>query len=140
MPKRMDTYMSEKTTDIKEMDESALASGADTPALNDDSEKLVSDIKESISAPLAGTLLKLLLGILVIAALVMFVTGMIKYGQLSQESKRLEQEAEAYRAEIEEIEYLIDSPVDYEYIIRIARERLGMYLPDERVYHNDINE
>ena len=132
--------MSEKTTDIKEMDESALANGADVPTPNDDSEKLVSDIKESISAPLAGTLLKLLLGILVIAALVMFVTGMIKYGQLSRESERLEQEAEAYRAEIEEIEYLIDSPVDYEYIIRIARERLGMYLPDEIVYHNDINE
>ncbi len=132
--------MSEKTTDIKEMDESALANGADIPTPNDDSEKLVSDIKESISAPLAGTLLKLLLGILVIAALVMFVTGMIKYGQLSRESERLEQEAEAYRAEIEEIEYLIDSPVDYEYIIRIAREKLGMYLPDEIVYHNDVNE
>ena len=132
--------MSEKTTDIKERDESALASEADVTAIDEGSEELILDIKESVSAPLTSTLLKLLIGILVIASLVMFVTGMIKYGRLKEESKRLEQEAEAYRAEIEEIEYYINSPVDYEYIIRIAREKLGMYLPDEIVYHNDINE
>ena len=140
MPKRMDTYMSEKTTDIKERDESALVSEADVAVIDEGSDGLVLDIKESVSAPLTSTLLKLLIGILIIASLVMFVTGMIKYGQLKEESKRLEQEAEAYRAEIEEIEYYINSPVDYEYIIRIAREKLGMYLPDEIVYHNDINE
>ena len=132
--------MSEKTTDIKERDESALVSEADVAVIDEGSDGLVLDIKESVSAPLTSTLLKLLIGILIIASLVMFVTGMIKYGQLKEESKRLEQEAEAYRAEIEEIEYYINSPVDYEYIIRIAREKLGMYLPDEIVYHNDINE
>ena len=35
---------------------------------------------------------------------------------------------------------LLSSPVDYDYIVRVAREKLGLHLPDEIIYYNDIND
>ena len=40
----------------------------------------------------------------------------------------------------DELEYLIESPIDYDYIVRVAREKLVLHLPDEIVYYNDIND
>ncbi len=82
---------------------------------------------------------RLLLAVLLIASLTAFVTGLMKYSELEREKEALEQKVEEYEAEIEKLEYLIDCPVDYDYIIRVAKEKLNLYLPDEIIYHNDSN-
>ncbi len=96
-------------------------------------------IKKGLRAPFAKVLLRLLLAILIVSSLAMFVTGIMKYNELMREKEVLEAKRDALEEEIAELQYLIDCPVDYEYIVRVARERLGLHLPDEIVYYNDAN-
>ena len=78
--------------------------------------------------------------LLVIASLGMFITGIMKYNEFQREKVALEIEKEALKDEIDELKYLIDCPMDYDYIVRVAREKLGLYLPDETIYYNDYND
>lgn len=108
--------------------------------VSEQSEKnLEKAIKKGVRTPHIKVVARLLLAVLLIASLTAFVTGLMKYSELQREKAALEAKAEEYEAEIEELEYLIDSPVDYEYIIRVAKEKLNLFLPDEIIYHNDSN-
>jgi cell division protein FtsB len=64
----------------------------------------------------------------------------MRYSELQREKQALEDKVEKYEAEVEKLEYLIDSPIDYDYIVRVAREKLNLYLPNEIIYHNDTNK
>ena len=97
-------------------------------------------VKKGMKAPHIKLIARLLLGTLIIASIATFVTGLMKYSELQREKEALEQKVEEYEAEVEKLEYLIDCPVDYDYIVRIAKEKLNLYLPDEIVYHNDTNK
>lgn len=46
------------------------------------------------------------------------------------------EEIEAQKAELKK---LIESSENKEYIVRIAKERLDLYFPDEEIYYNDQN-
>ena len=74
------------------------------------------------------------------ASLAAFATGVLKYQELMREKAALEYDKDRLTVEIEELKYLIDCPVDREYIVRVAREKLGLALPDEIVYYNDYND
>lgn len=106
----------------------------------DNSEVIIAEVKKSLSSNSKRSLIKLLIGILLVASVIMLFGGILKYNELEAERKRLEYELADLEAEIDELQYLIDSPVDYDYIVRIAREKLNLYLPDEIVYYSDINE
>ena len=123
--------MSTEGTDIKETEGSA----------SDVSEKdLERAVKKGLSAPFSRVLLRLLLSVLVISSITVFVTGLMKYDELQREKEVLRKEKEALELEIEELQYLLDCPVDYDYIIRVAREKLGLHLPDEIIYYTDQNK
>lgn len=123
--------MSTERTDIKETEGSA----------SDISEKdLERAVKKGLSAPFPKVLLRLLLLVLIISSLGLFVTGLMKYDELQREKEALQREKEALELEIEELQYLIDCPVDYDYIIRVAREKLGLHMPDEIIYYTDYNK
>ena len=63
-----------------------------------------------------------------------------QYDALMREKDALEKERDELTLKVEELRYLIDCPVDYDYIVRVAREKLNLHLPDEIVYYNDYNE
>ena len=84
--------------------------------------------------------IRLVLAALLIASITVFVTGLMKYSERQKEKEALEQKVEEYENEVEYLEYLLDCPVDYDYIVRMAREKLGLHLPDEIIYHNDTNK
>ena len=65
---------------------------------------------------------------------------MIKRAKMHKLKAKLEKEKAALTDEIDELKYLIDCPMDYDYIVRVAREKLGLYLPDETIYYNDYND
>ena len=64
----------------------------------------------------------------------------MRYSELERERALLEEKRESINDEIDELKYLIDCPVDYDYIVRVAREKMGLHLPDEIVYYNDYND
>jgi cell division protein FtsB len=52
-------------------------------------------------------------------------------------------ENEAYIAElkddIQRLQYMVDAPLDDEFKIRIAREKLGMCFPDEIIFYSNYD-
>lgn len=107
----------------------------------DKMEDVIYEVGDSISKPTPKTLVKLLLGALLITSIIIFVSGVIKYTQLAERQEMLEAEVQALEDEIEELQYLIGVSSDNnEYIIRIARKKLNLHFPDEIVYYNNVNE
>jgi cell division protein FtsB len=96
-------------------------------------------IKKGMKAPHIKVVTRLLLAVLLIASLTAFITGLMKYSELQREKEVLEGKVDEYEAEVEELEYFLGAPIDYEYIIKIAKEKLNLFLPDEIIYHNDSN-
>lgn len=106
----------------------------------DSSDKLLDSVDAAARRPLTSTLIKILVGMLLVCAIAIFIGGAIKYSELSVEKQRLEDQIDILEEDIEEKEYLIGLPADSkEYIIRIAKEYLKLFLPDEIVYYSDLN-
>jgi cell division protein FtsB len=82
-------------------------------------------------------LMRILLGILIVVSIGIFANSAMRYNELVKEQKALEAEIEEYREMREELADLINSDLDYETIVRIAKERWGLYLPDEEIFQND---
>jgi len=64
----------------------------------------------------------------------------LKKNAILEETAILEQQ---YYENLEKIDALkedISAPIDREYIIRIAREKLGLCMPDEIIFYNDLAE
>ncbi len=97
-------------------------------------------IKRGMKTPHIKVMTRLLLAVLLLTSIAAFGTGLMKYNELQREKKLLEDKVEKYEAEVEKLEYLLDSPIDYDYIVRVAREKLGLHLPDEIIYYNDANK
>lgn len=60
-----------------------------------------------------------------------------EYNSLVEAQNKLVQQKEAYEEEIERLKSELDRPMDDEYVMRIAREKLNYYLPDEVIFYND---
>lgn len=136
-----------KNTDLEKKDGSASGGDLiDVTELDLNEKNLEKSIKKGLSAPYAKVLLRLILVILVVTSIGMFVTGIMKYSELQREAEALEKQKEALSVEVEELQYLLgccnsdDELVRREYVIRMAREKLGLYLPDEIIYYNDTND
>ena len=80
-----------------------------------------------------------LIGIVIIS-LCTFVSGVMIYNANQERIKELEQQIEDKQEQVDELHFLIDSPIDFDYIVRIAREKLGLHFPDETIFHKDSNE
>ena len=131
--------MSENKQDMQETDVSD--SVESEKRIDEESEKnLERAIKKGLSAPYAKVLVRLLLSLLLVSSLGLFITGVMRYNEFQRQKEVLLEKREELEVEIEELTFLLDQPVDYDYIVRVAREKLGLHLPDEIVYYNDYNE
>lgn len=82
-------------------------------------------------------LLRCLMLIVIAVSLGVFISGMIDYATLTEEKARLEKQKESYEAKIDELNYRLNSPIDYDDIVRIAREKLNLAFPDDTVFYNE---
>lgn len=137
--------MSEKAQDISATEE--LNSDLQTDFENTEYELTdkKSPVAEAVSTaakrPLVSTALKLLLVGLLASAIIIFVASFIRYSELQKQKRALSEQIKETEENIEETEYLLGIPLtDKDYIIRIAKEKLGLFLPDEIVYYSDLNE
>ena len=85
-------------------------------------------------------LAKTALGTFVIVALIIGIGNVMKYNELREQAAALELKKEEKDKEIGELRYLIDAPMDDEYIARVAQMKLGLEYSDEKQYHNNLND
>ena len=86
-------------------------------------------------------LVRLLIGILVVVSLVVFASSLMQYNALEEEKQEQIERLEALGVEKERIEEMerLKKENYFEYVVRTAREKLGLYFPDEEIYYNDLN-
>ncbi|MBQ3182144.1 MAG: septum formation initiator family protein [Clostridia bacterium] len=77
--------------------------------------------------------------IVIVVCLITILKLQIQFNRLNEEKKVLSAQVEEYQEDIEELKAEIERPFDDEYVIRVAREKLGYHLPDEIIYYNDLN-
>lgn len=82
-------------------------------------------------------LTRVLLGVLVVVAIGIFANSLMKYNALMEEKRELERKLEQYIEASEELQELLNSGEDYETIVKIAKEQLGLYFPDEEIFYPD---
>ena len=87
----------------------------------------------------ASLLIQGFLILLFVFALVFFLWSLMKYNKIMEDKKEDEAYVEQLEDEIEELEYLLNAPLDEAYKIRIAREKLGMCFPDEIIFYTDMD-
>jgi cell division protein FtsB len=65
----------------------------------------------------------------------------MKYNALEEEKQEQIERLEALGVEKERIEEMerLKKENYFEYVVRTAREKLGLYFPDEEIYYNDLN-
>lgn len=79
------------------------------------------------------------LGIVVITALIISVTSVMRYNELETRKRELQAQVEACDEDIAELQYLINAPMDEEYVARVAREKLHLCYPDEELFYSGIH-
>ena len=76
--------------------------------------------------------------LLLIFSIGFFIWSVMKYNRIQDEKKDKEIYIKQLSEKIDELEYLVNMPINDEYKIRIARERLGMCCADEIIFYTDI--
>ena len=84
------------------------------------------------------SLVTLFLILLFIFAVTFFLWSVLRYNKLMDEKREREAYANELAEKIDELEYLVEMPLDDEFKIRIAREKLGMCFPDEIIFYTDM--
>jgi cell division protein FtsB len=89
----------------------------------------------------AGIFIKMAAIIVIIFVLILSANSLMEYSDILKETENIEQQIDKTQEHVEELEYLINAPQnDKSMIIRIAREKLGLVLPEEVVYYSEPNK
>ena len=99
-----------------------------------DENKYFADRKSKVNM-----IVRIFLGFLLVFAVVYFLWSLMQYNDAMKTKEEKQAYVESLRDEIQRLEYMVDAPLDDEFKIRIAREKLGMCFPDEIIYHTELN-
>ena len=78
--------------------------------------------------------LRCLLVLVLVLAMVVFASNMVAYHQYTKAQNESEDEGEEYQKIIDMTQKYINDSIDYEDIVRIAREKFNLAFPDETIY------
>ena len=63
--------------------------------------------------------------------------SLMRYNELKEEAVQLEIDIRELNNDIQQLRYMVEAPLDDEFKIRIAREKLGMCFPDEIIFYGN---
>ena len=75
--------------------------------------------------------------LLLVVSLITFVSKLVEYNELMSKKCELEAQVHKYKDSIEELEYWLEAPMDDDYIMKFAREKLDLFRADEVVFTGD---
>ena len=98
-----------------------------------DENKYFADRKSKVNM-----IVRIFLGFLLVFAIVYFLWSLMQYNDAMKTKEEKQAYVDSLKDEIQRLEYMVDAPLDDEFKIRIAREKLGMCFPDEIIYYTDL--
>ena len=86
-----------------------------------------------------NTVVTIAICLLLVVSFITFVSKLVEYNELKARENELLAEVKEYKDSIEELEYWLDAPMNDDYIMKFAREKLDLFRPDEIVFTNENN-
>ncbi len=80
---------------------------------------------------------KLTMIVIIFFSVVSIVRLRTSYRELEAAEAEMQEQRVAYLDEIDRLKEELDHEMDQDYVMRIARERLNYYLPDEILFYSD---
>ena len=75
----------------------------------------------------------------VVFCVISIVSTQLEISKSQEVREELKKEVIAIQDEVDELQYDLERPIDDDYIIQFAREKLGLHLPGETIFHYDVN-
>jgi cell division protein FtsB len=97
-----------------------------------DENKYFADRKSKVNM-----IVRIFLGFLLVFAIVYFLWSLMQYNDAMKTKEEKQAYVDGLKDEIQRLEYMVDAPLDDEFKIRIAREKLGMCFPDEIIFYGE---
>ena len=97
-----------------------------------DGNKYFADRKSKVNM-----IVRIFLGFLLVFAIVYFLWSLMQYNDAMKTKEEKQAYVESLKDDIQRLEYMVDAPLDDEFKIRIAREKLGMCFPDEIIFYGE---
>lgn len=85
------------------------------------------------------TVVGVFLALLLVFSIVYFLWSLMQYNEAMDKKEEKEQYVAELKDDIQRLRYMVDAPLDDDFKIRIAREKLGMCFPDEIIYYGEYN-
>ena len=82
-------------------------------------------------------IVRIFLGFLLVFAIVYCLWSLMQYNDAMKTKEEKQAYVDGLKDEIQRLEYMVDAPLDDEFKIRIAREKLGMCFPDEIIFYGE---
>ena len=82
-------------------------------------------------------IVRIFLAFLLVFAIVYFLWSLMQYNDAMKTKEEKQAYIESLKDEIQRLEYMVDAPLDDEFKIRVAREKLGMCFPDEIIFYGE---
>jgi cell division protein FtsB len=92
--------------------------------------------KEKSSAKTRELVITVAICLLLVVSIITFVSKLVEYNELQAKKSELEEKVNSYKDSIEELEYWLEAPMDDDYIMKFAREKLDLFRADEIVFNN----
>ena len=74
---------------------------------------------------------------LLIFAFIYFLWSIMQYNEAMEKKVEKQEYVNKLKNDIQRLEYLVEAPLDDDFKIRIAREKLGMCFPDEIIFYGE---
>lgn len=87
----------------------------------------------------ATIVIRVFLVALMLFSVAFFLWSIMKYNEIMEQKKEKEAYIVELNDDIDRLEYLVDAPLNDQYKIRVAREKLGMCFPDEIIFHTELD-
>ena len=75
---------------------------------------------------------------LMVVAVAVSAVNLMQYNKLKKDIESYQKKLSELEYKVEEMKYRLSAPIDDAYIERVAREKLGLYMPDDVIYYSDI--
>ena len=79
------------------------------------------------------------LALLLVFSVVYFLWSLMQYNEAMEKKEENEKYVAELKDDIQRLQYMVDAPLDDEFKIRIARQKLGMCFPDEIIYYGEYD-
>ena len=101
---------------------------------------MANEIKSAATIRIKNIIITVAVCLLLVSSIITFASKLVRYNELQDQKTAIIKEICERKDSIEELKYWIDAPMDDDYVMKFAREKLDLFRADEIVFTNGQEE